>query len=131
MWRGRWAQKAQSGSYTCNVFCNNYRELFLSDQVLHIGYMENCFQEGSRNISQGSQNTPTITPNLEKQQKKQREVKTVKAITNVVATADKVESFEIFRVKGYLYDAPNTLFEFISLQLNCSLASQLIFSGIS
>lgn len=79
----------------------------------------------------GAKNTPTITPNLEKRQKKQREVKNVKAITNVAATADRVESFEIFRVKGYLYDAPDTLFEFVSLQLNCSLASQLIFSGIS
>lgn len=99
MWLGRWEQKAQSVSYTCNVFCNNYRELFLFDEVLHIGYMENCFQEGPRNISQGSQNNPIITPNLEKLQKKKSEVKTVKNITNVVATVDKVESFEIFRVK--------------------------------
>lgn len=70
MWLGRWEQKAQSVSYTCNVFCNNYWELILSDEVLHIGYLENCFQEGPRNISQESQNTPTITPNLEKLQKR-------------------------------------------------------------
>lgn len=96
---GRWEQKAQSVTCTCNIFCNNYRELSLSDEGLHIGYIENCFQEGPRNISQGSQNTPTITPNLEELQKKQSEVKTVKAIRNVVATVDNVESFEIFRVK--------------------------------